>query len=211
MFKRVRPMANGRAAKYAKNVLFFAALAAVLVSAFVYTGLRILGYEFYEITSTSMSGTIDKGGVVAVRSVVPKDVEDGDIVAFKKPGFSYPVIHRVIAVSHLEPDVRTVVRKPSGELISDSWKYGHRDFQTKGDANPVADGDLVPQERLIGRMAFEVPPPLNLIVTHLSKQTLFVIGSFALVMYIVAEMLDAARAARNRRRPSPTPELESPV
>ncbi|MFC3476874.1 signal peptidase I [Halobacterium litoreum] len=93
--------------------------------------------ESYVVVSGSMRPTLQAGDVVVVSSTAPANVDSGDVVAFDRiAGDGKRTTHRVVEV--IERD-------------------GQRYFRTKGDANEEADRRLVPEDALIGRMAFSIP------------------------------------------------------
>lgn len=178
---------------------FVVVLVSVLFAALMYAGLQLYGVRFYEVTSNSMSGSFDRGDVVAVRAFAAHDVEVGDVIAFTRPGFADPTVHRVEAISQPIPDVQTLIRDEDGNLLEEGWNYAHRDFLTRGDANPVRDSQAIPQEDVVGTLRFVVPPPFNLIVTKIDRQALMVIGVGSIILYIAWEAADGARALMRRR------------
>ena len=87
----------------------------------------LLGYKPYIIASESMEPNYQKYAVVIVKSGNYEDVKDGEVIAFKASRINdQAAFHRVIEVT------------PEG-------------FITKGDANRLADDQIVNQEAFIGR------------------------------------------------------------
>jgi signal peptidase len=102
-------------------------ISALLLAAGVLLGLllvapALLGYERYVIGSGSMTGTYDRGALVFDKVVPVSTLKAGDVITYRPPQGAGPaglVTHRIAKVS-LDP-------------------HGDRVFQTKGDANRVAD------------------------------------------------------------------------
>lgn len=186
--------------KPALEVIFIVVTAAVLFAAVLYAGLQIFGMRFYEVTTPSMTGTYDKGAVVAVHSVPAHEVKEGDVIAFRREGYTSPIIHRVTSVTHQIPDVQSVFRDKEGNDISTTWKYAPRVYTTKGDANPIADTAPVDQQDLIGEVQFGVPYPFNLLVSGLEKSTLLLLGVGSIVLFILWEIADGIKTALRKRR-----------
>jgi signal peptidase len=82
----------------------------------------LFGFQRYVIVSGSMTGTYDRGSVVFDEVVPVADLRVGDVITYRPPAGAGPmglVTHRIYAIAH--------------------DRGGGRVFQTKGDANPVAD------------------------------------------------------------------------
>jgi signal peptidase len=189
---------HNRYRRFATDALFIVAVVFVIAAIGIYVGLQLWGVRFYEVTSDSMKGTFSEGDVVGVKAIAPHDVEDGDVIAYRRPGFPNPIVHRVQAVLNPLPDVVTVVHYPDGSE-KEYWQYAHREFITKGDANPVEDPP-VPQEQLIGQVVFVVPHPFHLIVTRFERSTLMMVGVAAIALYVAWEVADGIRTVVRRRR-----------
>lgn len=63
------------------------------------------------VESNSMIPTFQRGDILVLQGVPPKDLKIGDIIVFSPPGHETPIVHRIIKIN------------PDGT------------FQTKGDAN----------------------------------------------------------------------------
>ena len=83
---------------------------------------KALGYDLYAITTGSMAGTVDPGGLVVAEQVPIDDLRVGDVITYLPPptsGVDHLVTHRIVGI---EPD-----------------RTGALSYSTKGDANPAAD------------------------------------------------------------------------
>src|SRR5512140_2402227 len=98
------------------NILSLAAFAALFVLCLAFVSIRVLGFGTFIVTGGSMEPSIHKGSLVLVQPASPSEVKVGDVITFQQYGQT--TTHRVIAVG----------RNSAGLT-----------FQTKGDANTVAD------------------------------------------------------------------------
>jgi signal peptidase len=120
----------------AKNVIIniFLALAILLVvisTASIFLADRenafLLGYKPFVVGSESMAPEVQKYGVAIIKKTDMDEVEEGDNIAFRAVRMGgAPVFHRVIEIT------------PEG-------------FVTKGDANKIADDQIVDEEAFIGK------------------------------------------------------------
>ena len=108
------------------------AIVAVLLAAFNLVFCRseetfLFGYKPYIVAGESMEPVFRKYAFVIIKSGAYDDIKTGDIVAFKASQISgHSALHRVTNVT------------PDGLL-------------TKGDANRIADGQLVTPDTYLGR------------------------------------------------------------
>lgn len=82
----------------------------------------LLGFDRYVIVSGSMHPTFDRGSIVFSKATNVSQLEVGDVITYQPPassGINHLVTHRVAKITADED--------------------GSRIFQTKGDANAVAD------------------------------------------------------------------------
>ena len=90
---------------------------------------EVLGYSQYIVTSGSMEPNISVGDLILVKA--QEQYELGDVVTFHDPAGA-TVTHRIMG------------------KVSDQ-------FITQGDANNTEDGDLLPPERIIGKLQLVLP------------------------------------------------------
>ncbi|MBB6214347.1 signal peptidase [Anaerosolibacter carboniphilus] len=95
----------------------------------------IMGYKPLTVLTGSMQPILDPGDMIVIREKDPNDVKAGDIITYRIDQDTL-VTHRVVAVID---------------------EAGGLSFRTKGDANNTEDQDLVPKERLVGALAFNIP------------------------------------------------------
>ena len=89
----------------------------------------IFKYQLIAIGSDSMHGTYDRGDAVLIEKLSATDIEENDILAFRKNGII--ITHRVVDII-----------KENGQIT----------FITKGDAREEVDGFTTPGENVIGRV-----------------------------------------------------------
>lgn len=91
--------------------------------------------KFLTVLSGSMEPAIGTGSVVAVRPA--HEYKVGDIITFQSPsGSKVPTTHRIVSVT--EEDGVTV-------------------YETRGDANNVADMGKIPARAIMGKVLFHIP------------------------------------------------------
>ena len=92
------------------------------------------GYSVMNIVSGSMEDTIPEGSYILIKKTDPSEIRKGDIICFYSDD---PAIKGY-------PNTHTVVEDPiHGE--------NGLEFVTKGDANPVKDGETAKADKLIGK------------------------------------------------------------
>ena len=87
------------------------------------------------VATGSMEPEIAPGDLAIIDKTACDRLEEGDIIQFKRDG--YTVIHRIVDISQTE----------QGETV----------FTTKGDANNAPDTQAVPLEDVVGRYLFCIP------------------------------------------------------
>ena len=110
-------------------------LLALILACLPLTVPRLFGYHIYSVVSGSMEPAISTGSLVYIGETEPKDVSEGEVIAFYGARDSASIItHRVV-------ENRVVM----GELI------------TKGDANEKEDLRPVPYGNVIGEVTWSLP------------------------------------------------------
>ena len=179
--------------------------AVLLVSAaLLYGGLQLLGYRFYEVSSDSMAPELNRGDVVTAHRVDGHDVKVGDVIVFRREGFSDPIVHRVVRIKS-DPDIQSILKDKDGKVIRTEWAYAPRTFWTQGDANNTEDQQPVDESALLGEERFTVPWPLNLLATSVDRTLLIIVGVTAIGAYVVWELFDMSRGLARRRRNKTAP------
>lgn len=121
-----------RAALIAGVVAVYGLLAVMLV--FVMPGL--FGFKTYSGFGASMGETIPDGSLIVTRSVASADVEVGDVIAFRWPGFEHTITHRVVDIGS---------------------RGGTPVFVTQGDGNPTRDPFPTFGDQQIRQVVFTAP------------------------------------------------------
>lgn len=97
-------------------------------------------FDAYVIVSPSMVPTINVQDAIIIRREEPENLKQGDIISFLATDSYYSgkvITHRIIGIEHAE----------DGSLL----------YRTKGDNNNVADGTLVNEGNVYGKVLFRIP------------------------------------------------------
>lgn len=108
---------------------------------------KLMGYEIYDIVSGSMEPEIPIGSVIYVKSAAPEDIQEGDVIAFRR---GYPQESGMDGML-LEMEGAVVCHRVVRNQVVEGW------FETKGDANEQADMNKIPYDDLIGRVTYHIP------------------------------------------------------
>lgn len=95
----------------------------------------IAGFRPMTVLSGSMVPVFNPGDLIVAKTIDPQTVKKGDIITF-------------------DVDSRTVVTHRVVDIVHQNGKIY---FRTKGDANNVADPDLVRSTQLVGEYTFKIP------------------------------------------------------
>src|SRR5690606_35979534 len=129
----------------------------------------------------SMEPTIPYGSVSVVRELEdPRTLQPGDIIQYISPSNGFVTTHRIIALA------------PDGAS-----------FETRGDANNVADSDPVPFRNIQGRYEFHVPyvgEAMQWLRSPWGYAVMVVVPGVLLILLEVRRMFRALRAARAANR-----------
>ena len=120
------------------NGITTALVAMAVILAMLLAGARLVGLQAFTVLSGSMEPAYHVGSLIYVKGVDPEKLESGDVITYRMNGNTV-VTHRIIEVV---PD------ETGGTKVS---------FRTKGDANNVEDGALVPGENVMGSPVFTIP------------------------------------------------------
>ena len=130
---------------------------------------RYFGYELYQIISGSMEPEIPVGSIVYVRSELPQNVQDGEVIAFNN--HDTVIVHRVL--------VNKVVEGK---------------FSTKGDANDAEDLNDIEYSQFIGVVDYHLPVLgqfLMIMATGVGKIYVICFAACGALLNIVAGRLEA--------------------
>lgn len=163
-------------------------LAAVLVVAVAVLIPRIGGATPYTVLTGSMRPHYPPGTLVVAKPVQATKLRIGDVVTYQlHSGEPTVVTHRIVAIRQ--------------------GAQGDLQFQTKGDANNVADEAWVMPVQVRGRLWYAVPwlGRANVLFSRGQHQTMVygavaILGGYALLMFLGA----GRDRLRRRSRPVPT-------
>ena len=170
---------QGRAGRIAGNVLFYAALAAIVITALCYRvgggrGSRNLGgYSIFNVLTESMESVIPRGSLVVTRYTDPYEIKVNDDITF--------LISEKTSVTH-----RVV------EIIEDFMETEQRGFLTQGVDNDAPDRDPVYAQNVVGKVVWHAPL-LGTVLTAISEYWLAVVLPLAGICAVFWLLKHAAR------------------
>jgi signal peptidase len=146
----------------------------------------LLGFKVMIVTSGSMLPTFGPGDALVVRPGGVDSIRAGDVITFRAPGAHGMTTHRVISVRLID---------------------GARWFQTKGDANPTTDPNLVPADAVYGSQKLALPNLGSFLYLALTpKGKLILLG--LPISFLAAQEIGFLLRERRRRRRLQSPHLE---
>lgn len=120
------------------NTVSIILVVAVLILAVLIAGVRAVGITPFKVLTGSMEPDYPVGSMIYIKNnVEAESLKVGDTITFKFNG-SYAT-HRIV-------DIRESSEVP-----------GTLEFQTKGDANKLVDGDWVKESNVVGKLLFSIP------------------------------------------------------
>jgi len=155
--------------KSISNIVFYAALIAIVVGAVVFGSKnngssRFFGFQYFEVLSGSMQSMIPQGSLVITKQIPSGEIRAGDVITFLRSD-EETVTHQVI------------------EVIADYNGAGTRGFRTKGTDNPDPDPDIVDARNVIGVMQTHIAG-LGFTLRYISENLKYVFLGFVLVILI---------------------------
>lgn len=145
--------------KVVTNILYIFLAAVVLLEAAVIVP-KLFGIRPLAVLSGSMEPAYHVGSMVYVGKTDAADIQVGDVITFYMAGDTMTT-HRVVA--------------------KDEEAGG---FTTKGDANNTEDGGLVPYDKVVGRVVFDIPY-LGYVSSYLSSRP----GSIVVITLIIVTLI----------------------
>jgi signal peptidase I len=146
----------------------------------------LLGFRVMIVTSGSMLPTFGPGDAVVVRPGGVGDIGAGDVITFRAPGAHGMTTHRVISVRVIN---------------------GTRWFQTKGDANPTTDPNLVPADAVYGSQKLALPNLGRFLYLALTPKGKLILLGLPISFLAAQEMAFLLRERRRRQQRRP-PDLQ---
>lgn len=130
---------------------------------------RILGYEFFTVTSGSMEPSIKTGTLIFVKETQPEELKVGDIITFKDSAEKTITTHRITEVIKENKDLK---------------------FKTKGDANESEDTGLIPSYAILGKVAdFKIAYLGTIFLFLKTSQGILVAFGLTIVIATIVELL----------------------
>ena len=117
------------------NIFTTVLVVVVVLLAVLLVGVRLLGFQIYTVSSSSMEPAYHTGAIIYVRDTDTDKLEIGDVITFRISGDEVAT-HRIVEI----------VENDDG-----------RSFGTKGDANETEDGGLISAENIVGKVVFTIP------------------------------------------------------
>lgn len=148
-------------------------LAAAILSSFVHLPG---GYKSYVVLTGSMAPAIQPGSLIVVRAAGQYAVSD--IITRSTSDPKVTVTHRIIEIV------------ATGDGVQ---------YRTKGDANGMADGDLVSNGEILGRTVWTLPRVGTIISYAKTKQGFLLMVLVPSVLVIIEEIMNIAVAVQKRR------------
>lgn len=132
---------------------------------------KAMGYQLYTVVSGSMEPAIPTGSLVYIRYVEPKEITEGDVIAFYGSDADGSIItHRV---------------------VSNSTAMGQ--FITKGDANEENDMNPVNYNQYMGKLVRSIPKVGGIVQTITAGSGKIAVGcviGVAVILEIIAGVLN---------------------
>jgi signal peptidase I len=141
------------------------------------TVASLLGFRVMIVTSGSMVPAFGPGDAVVIRPGGVEGVGPRGVITFRASGAAGMTTHRVVSVRIIK---------------------GIRWFQTKGDANPGTDPNLVPADAVYGRQAMTLPGLGRFLYLALTPKGKLALLGLPLAFLVVQEMGVVMRARRRR-------------
>lgn len=148
------------------NVFTTTLVILVVVIAIALVGIRLLGFTPLYVKSGSMEPAFHVGSLIFVQKTDPADIQVNDPITYTINDNGDYSTHRVIAIEVYETSVRPLVDEDGQPVLDENGDPQYEEyqldetcyyFQTKGDANPVADGTPVYYKNVVGVPRLTIP------------------------------------------------------
>lgn len=147
------------------NILITIILIVMVITAGILLVPHLFGYKTYAVLSGSMENQYHVGSMVFVKPASAEEVKVDDVISFYLSGETVAT-HRVIAINSAE-----------------------KTFQTKGDANEVADENPVSFNSLIGRVSGTSVPYLGYFSIYIKTKQGIISGVCLILTIILLSIL----------------------
>lgn len=131
----------------------------IIIIGILFIVLFFMGIKPFVVQTGSMEPAIETGSVSFIdQNVKFEDVKVNDVIAFRISGGGQ-VTHRAISISE-------------------------EGIQTKGDANPIADGVLITKETYLGKNVFTIPKVGYAIAKVQTKRGKIMLGTVMVMLFL---------------------------
>lgn len=148
------------------NVIGTLFVVLMVVLAIALVGVRLIGLTPFAVLSGSMEPTYHVGALIYVKPIQPQDVEVGMPLTFVVDESLLVATHRVIGIESTTTRQEPVLDEQGAPVLDEAGEPVVQEvpldepayyFQTKGDANDVADGSPVYYKNIVGTPVFSIP------------------------------------------------------
>lgn len=170
-----------------RRVVVSVVVAMVLVTLLVLAAPMValsLGYRTYVVAGDSMSPAVRVGDAVLLEMVAADDIRVGDLITFRPLRSDTITSHRVI----------------STHVVA-----GRMHFRTKGDANDLPDGELVPASNVVGRVALRITDVGGLYTFATTRPGRVVLIVLPALILLAGEVRRLGKPRRRRLPPNVVP------
>ena len=155
--------------KSISNIVFYVALAAIVVGAIIVGdqsrgSLKFLGYQSFKVMSPSMQSMIPQGSVVVTKETPSKDIQVGDVITYLRSDETN-ITHQVV------------------EVVPDFDGRGSLGFRTKGTENADPDPDIVGAANVLGVVKLHIGG-LGFTLNYISDNIKYVFLIFIFVILL---------------------------
>lgn len=115
------------------------------------------GFNFFAVTSGSMTPTIPVGALIKVQAVNPAELQEGDIITFNHSASDQApvyVTHRIKEIHQLEETKEMIAED---EATAQEKTLTDYEFTTQGDANNAVDASPVAFNKVVGKYQWHLP------------------------------------------------------
>ena len=158
-------------------ILLYNLILVIITNLSNYKITQIFGYKSYQISTNSMSPSINIGDVIVVKNVEVEQINIGDIITFQKNGEK--ITHRVSDIQKTEEGISYI---------------------TKGDNNNLEDSEKITYDNIDGKYVLKIPF-LGHIITFFQNQIIVLISLLVLLILCLVKMqFDEKKQIRREKK-----------
>lgn len=131
------------------TIVMFTLLPLVVFTLFSSKVDNFSGFRSFVVLTGSMYPLIPTGSIIYSQKTL--DYKVGDVITFEKGGVT--VTHRIVDILDKEGKRVSYLMSPLGGNVTPNEVF----FRTQGDANNVADSELVSESQVVGEALFHFP------------------------------------------------------